>query len=148
MGLSARPDQGADWSRLERRIEDLCGLVEHLDLRDLTVVVHDWGGAIGLGMAGRMPERIAGLVITNTGIPPFFIKPILLRTAVGNLAIPGFLFMSTGFMAPPSLNFLPLSAVKKCSPTEDLIPTFLAKAGLLAIAAIKLCCFLLVLGII
>ena len=68
MGLSDKPAQGR--YRLADRIEDLCTLVTDLDLRRMTVVVHDWGGAIGLGMAGRMPERVARLVITNTGAFP------------------------------------------------------------------------------
>lgn len=43
-------------------------LVEQLDLRDLTVVVQDWGGPIGLRLAVERPERVARLVIMNTGI--------------------------------------------------------------------------------
>ena len=43
-------------------------LVEELDLRDVTVVVQDWGGPIGLRLAMEQPERIARLVIMNTGI--------------------------------------------------------------------------------
>lgn len=41
-------------------------LVVGLDLKRITLVVHDWGGPIGLGMAGRQPDRIARLVINNT----------------------------------------------------------------------------------
>ena len=43
-------------------------LVEQLDLRDLTVVCQDWGGPIGLRLAVERPERVARLVIMNTGI--------------------------------------------------------------------------------
>jgi len=43
-------------------------LVEQLDLRHLTVVVQDWGGPIGLRLAVEQPERVARLVIMNTGI--------------------------------------------------------------------------------
>jgi haloalkane dehalogenase len=39
-----------------------------LDLRDATVVVQDWGGPIGLRLAVEHPERVARLVILNTGI--------------------------------------------------------------------------------
>ncbi len=42
------------------------GLVKALNLQDMTVMVQDWGGPIGLGLAGRMPERVRGLVIANT----------------------------------------------------------------------------------
>ncbi len=45
-------------------------VVEHfllsLDLSDVTMMVHDWGGPIGLGIAGRHPERFRALVIGNT----------------------------------------------------------------------------------
>jgi haloalkane dehalogenase len=40
--------------------------VEALDLRDLTLMVQDWGGPVGLGFAGRRPERVKRLVIGNT----------------------------------------------------------------------------------
>ena len=42
--------------------------MEHLDLRDITVVVQDWGGPIGLRLAVEHPERVDRLVILNTGI--------------------------------------------------------------------------------
>jgi pimeloyl-ACP methyl ester carboxylesterase len=68
MGLSDKPQDGP--YRLEDRIRDLVALIERRDLRDITLVVHDWGGAIGLGAAGRLPERFRRLVITNTGAFP------------------------------------------------------------------------------
>ncbi|MGH9183841.1 MAG: alpha/beta fold hydrolase [Acidimicrobiales bacterium] len=40
--------------------------VAHLDLSEVTLMVHDWGGPIGLGAAGRAPERYRALVIANT----------------------------------------------------------------------------------
>ncbi len=40
--------------------------VDALGLRDLTLMVHDWGGPIGLGFAGRRPELVRRLVIGNT----------------------------------------------------------------------------------
>jgi haloalkane dehalogenase len=43
-------------------------LAEALDLRDTTVVVQDWGGPIGLRLAVEHPDRVARLVILNTGI--------------------------------------------------------------------------------
>jgi haloalkane dehalogenase len=41
-------------------------LVVALDLKQITIMVQDWGGPIGLGMAGRQADRIAALVIGNT----------------------------------------------------------------------------------
>ncbi len=40
-----------------------------LDLRDVTLVGQDWGGLIGLRLAAEHPERFAGLVVANTGLP-------------------------------------------------------------------------------
>jgi haloalkane dehalogenase len=66
-GFSDKPvDSRYDYT-LERRIADLEALVAHLGLGGgLTLVVHDWGGAIGLGYATRHPEHVARLVILNT----------------------------------------------------------------------------------
>jgi haloalkane dehalogenase len=41
-------------------------LVEELDLRNIHLVVHDWGGAIGMGTALRLPERFSSFTILNT----------------------------------------------------------------------------------
>lgn len=52
--------------RLEDRIEHLSQLLEHLNLKKYHLVVHDWGGAIGLGHAIKNPEKVQSLVILNT----------------------------------------------------------------------------------
>jgi len=49
--------------------DTLVGFIKALDLRQVTLVVHDWGGLIGLPVAAGMPERFARLVIMNTGLP-------------------------------------------------------------------------------
>lgn len=72
-GLSDKPDDGAYPYVLERRVEDVSRLVEHLGLRDLTLVLHDWGGMIGLAWAMRNLDRVKRLVLFNTsgfGLPP------------------------------------------------------------------------------
>jgi pimeloyl-ACP methyl ester carboxylesterase len=66
-GLSDKPDDSRYDYTLESRIADLEALVEHLELDGgLTLVVHDWGGAVGLGYATRHPEQVARLVVLNT----------------------------------------------------------------------------------
>ncbi|MEM7307539.1 MAG: alpha/beta fold hydrolase [Planctomycetota bacterium] len=63
-GLSDKPQ---DYPYvLERHVENLERLVLSLDLKDITLVLHDWGGAIGMGFARRHPERVARLVLLNT----------------------------------------------------------------------------------
>ena len=66
-GLSDKPgDIDYDYT-LVKRIDDLEALLEHLNITDnITLVVHDWGGMIGLGYALRYPERIKRLVVLNT----------------------------------------------------------------------------------
>jgi len=49
--------------------DTLIGFIEKLDLKRITVVVQDWGGLVGLRVAGMIPERFSRLVIMNTGLP-------------------------------------------------------------------------------
>ena len=45
-------------------------LVAHLDLQDIIVVLHDWGGPIGAGALMDSPERVAGIVVANSTVFP------------------------------------------------------------------------------
>ena len=45
-------------------------LLSHLDLRDPTLVCHDWGGPIGLDYAARNPDGVSGLILSNTWMWP------------------------------------------------------------------------------
>jgi pimeloyl-ACP methyl ester carboxylesterase len=66
-GLSDKPPEDRYRYRLEQRADDLEALLDHLGQRErLTLVLHDWGGMIGMAYANRHPERIARLVILNT----------------------------------------------------------------------------------
>jgi len=49
--------------------DTLKAFVEGMNLNGITLVVQDWGGLIGLTVATEIPERIARLVIMNTGLP-------------------------------------------------------------------------------
>jgi haloalkane dehalogenase len=66
-GRSDKPED-VDWYSYDRHVASVTALIDHLDLRDLTLVVHDWGGPIGLRVAVERPERFARLVILNTAI--------------------------------------------------------------------------------
>jgi haloalkane dehalogenase len=57
-----------DWYTYDRHVHSVVQLIEELDLRDLTICVQDWGGPIGLRAAVENADRIARLVIMNTGI--------------------------------------------------------------------------------
>jgi haloalkane dehalogenase len=73
-GLSDKP-QTYPYT-LEQHIQNLEMLLDHLELRQITLVVHDWGGVIGLGHATRRPENVARLVIFNTAA---FVLPLIPR---------------------------------------------------------------------
>lgn len=63
-GLSDKPR--AYPYRLAQHVENLAQLVERLDLREITLVAHDWGGPIGLGAALAEQRRFARFVLFNT----------------------------------------------------------------------------------
>lgn len=54
--------------RLKQHLDNTEKLLLGLDLRDITLIVQDWGGPIGLGFGVRHPDRIKRLVIMNTSI--------------------------------------------------------------------------------
>jgi haloalkane dehalogenase len=57
-----------DWYSYDRHAAMTATLLEELDLREATVVVHDWGGPIGLRMAVEHADRIDRIVILDTGL--------------------------------------------------------------------------------
>ena len=66
-GRSDKPtDRG--WYTYDRHVELMSDLLGSLDLSHATVVVQDWGGPIGLRWAVANPDRVARLVILNTGL--------------------------------------------------------------------------------
>jgi len=66
-GRSDKPtDRG--WYSYDRHYDSIERLVRELDLRNLTVVVQDWGGPIGFRLCVTEPDRVARLVVLNTGI--------------------------------------------------------------------------------
>ncbi|HEY8741073.1 MAG TPA: haloalkane dehalogenase [Candidatus Dormibacteraeota bacterium] len=66
-GRSDKPQDMA-WYTYDNHVESIKRLVDELDLADITVVVQDWGGPIGLRVATEMDDLFSRLVILNTGI--------------------------------------------------------------------------------
>jgi pimeloyl-ACP methyl ester carboxylesterase len=64
-GLSDKPVDES-YHTLARHIENLASLVDTFELKEVTVVGHGWGGAIGLGYSASHPERVSRLVLCNT----------------------------------------------------------------------------------
>jgi haloalkane dehalogenase len=83
-GLSSKPQEYP--YRLQNHIDNLTLLLRRLDLGPVDLVVHDWGGAIGMGWATAHPELVRRIVVLNTAA---FLSPqVPLRIAV--CKIPGF----------------------------------------------------------
>ena len=70
-GLSDKPREYP--YHLQQHTSNLIRWLDQLDLQNVVMVVHDWGGAIGLGAAVARSPRIAKLLILNTGAfpPPY-----------------------------------------------------------------------------
>lgn len=67
MGLSAKPGDTDYNFTLRQRVDDLEALLSALQIdNNLTLIVHDWGGMIGLAYATRYPHKIRRLVVSNT----------------------------------------------------------------------------------
>jgi pimeloyl-ACP methyl ester carboxylesterase len=95
MGRSDKPPAGEYPYTLQRRVDDFTAFVDQLDLDEpLSLVVHDWGGAIALAWAVDHVDRVDKLVVLNTGafpIPPGKSMPWSLTAArlpvLGDLAV-------------------------------------------------------------
>jgi haloalkane dehalogenase len=66
-GRSDKPVEG-DWYSYDNHTASIARLIEELDLRNITLVVQDWGGPIGMRVAVESPDRFARLVVMNTGV--------------------------------------------------------------------------------
>jgi cis-3-alkyl-4-acyloxetan-2-one decarboxylase len=109
MGLSEKPSEDKYDFSLDRRVDDLAALLDQLDIKEnLTLVLHDWGGMIGMAYAMRYPDRIKRLVILNTAA---FHLP-------GNKSIPWQLVLSRipfiNALLNQGMNAFCLGAIKYC----------------------------------
>lgn len=86
-GKSATPRDRSYW--LQDHIDNLERFVLALDLRDITLVMHDFGGPAGMGLAARHPDRIRRIVSTN-GPAPFGQADLAERWAANALVSPWF----------------------------------------------------------
>lgn len=82
-GKSATPKDRSYW--LQDHIDNLEAFVLALDLRGVTLVMHDFGGPVGMGLAARHPERIRRIVSVNGPAP--FGQPDLLDRVITNAAV-------------------------------------------------------------
>lgn len=110
-GFSDKPQ---DYSyTLKTHIDNLETLLVDLDIEKFSLVVHDWGGAIGMGLAVRNPERVESVVVMNTAAFPSQRIPLRIRMCrvplLGDLIVRGF----NGF----ARGALTMAVVNKMTPT-------------------------------
>ena len=106
-GLSDKPGDDRYPYTLRRRVDDLETLIDRLGLdARITLVLHDWGGMIGMAYAARHPERIGRIVLFNTAafhLPSGKKVPLALRvmrdTRFGAVLVRGLNAMSRGTSA-------------------------------------------------
>ena len=82
-GKSAAPQDRTYW--LQDHIDNLASFVLDLDLTDITLVMHDFGGPTGMGLAARHPERIKRIVSVNGPTP--FGQPDLFDRVTANVGV-------------------------------------------------------------
>jgi haloalkane dehalogenase len=93
-GRSDKPEDDG-WYTFERHRQAMLDFVEALDLRNVLLVVQDWGGLIGLTLPLAAPERYTRLLVMNTGLGTGTVTPGFLKwrayanahpdLAIGNL---------------------------------------------------------------
>lgn len=114
-GLSDKPDDSRYRYTLQSRVDDLDALIGHLNLGDrITLLVHDWGGMIGLAWAVRHAERVKRLVILNTSaflLPPGKKLPwqlwLVRNTPLGAILVRGLNLFSRGLVSTCAAKPLP-----------------------------------------
>ena len=98
MGLSDKPAKYP--YQLARRIGDVQKLIAHLGLKRIHLIVHDWGGAIGMGVATRAADATGTIVLLNTAAFPDENIPgrisVCRWPVIGSLLVRGF----NGFAGP------------------------------------------------
>jgi haloalkane dehalogenase len=108
-GKSDKPtDQ--DWYTYERHVEFVTRHLEQVDLQEVTVVVQDWGGPIGLRWAVEHADKVARLVVLNTGL------------STGRVS-KGFLAWRDFAERTPDL---PIGMIMQGATTTDLAPDIIA----------------------
>lgn len=101
-GLSDKP---ANWSYLpEEHAKNLAALIDHLGLRNITLVVGDWGGPIGMSYAVTHPANVKRLIVTNSWAWPvnrdfhYVSFSAFMGGPIGRFLIRRFNFFAAAFM--------------------------------------------------
>jgi pimeloyl-ACP methyl ester carboxylesterase len=124
-GRSDRPPGHRRYT-MRSHVDNLLAFVRELDLRHLTLVMQDWGGPIGFGLAVEEPNRVTRLVILNTGVgvlptgtPMPFHEPFRTKGLGEALALGANLFVEAMFGGMRPASATPLVARAYRAPFPD-----------------------------
>jgi len=109
-GRSDKPADRNDYT-YERHVAWLSQWFTDMDAHDVTLFCQDWGGLLGLRLVAAFPERFAGVVVANTGLP------------IGTLASEGFLQWLAFSQSTPDL---PIGQIVNMGTARDLSATEVA----------------------
>jgi len=109
-GRSDKPADRNDYT-YERHVAWLSQWFTAMDTTDVTLFCQDWGGLLGLRLVAAFPERFAGVVVANTGLP------------IGTLASEGFLQWLAFSQSTPDL---PIGQIVNMGTARDLSATEVA----------------------
>ena len=124
MGMSDKPSEMADYT-LDRHIDWMRSLLfDHLDLADITFVLHDWGGIIGMRLAAEQPDRVGRMVISNTGLPWRNINEPLPEVIEASGPLADFQAFAAAALVWEPWTLLPMVMVTE--PTADLVSAYRA----------------------
>ena len=93
MGDSAKPDIGYTFAEHAAYLDDF---IQALDLRDITLVIHDWGSVLGMRYARLNESNVRGVSFMEAGIPPALPAPSLEAMGEGNAQLFGALRSPAG----------------------------------------------------
>ncbi len=96
MGRSDKP-VALSFHTFEKHVQRLNAFIAAVGLNDITLFCQDWGGLMGLRVAGDQPERFARIIAANTTLPviprglnPFRVpNPVEINCGLGDFTLPG-----------------------------------------------------------
>lgn len=119
-GMSEKPSASKYPYTVERRADDLVELIDKLGLTNCCLVAHDWGGAVGMRAATKIPEKFSKIVLMNTA--SYLSKRVPSRIRTFHIPI-------LNKILAQGLNVFPIAATTMAT-AKGLSPA--VKAGLLA----------------
>lgn len=130
-GLSDKPQKYS--YTLAHHVDNLHNLLNQLGVTKYSLVVHDWGGAIGMGLATRYPERVEKIVVLNTAA--FLSKRIPFRISLCKLPLIGPMIVRglNGFARPAT--FMAVSKPMRADVSAAYIAPYNSWANRVAVSA-------------